>query len=280
MMRKTILFAVLCLSLGISAAATLRAQSGELGAAATIVMRSGDRINAEVIDIAAPGLLIRENGQERNINFGDVAIIDFAGGGGVLRAGVAAGAAPHLVLRNGQVVDGRMFDIGGRMPKILYVNTSSGQREFNSNEVAQVVLAVPNNVASVNRPANQPVGTVGRPGANTFAVAANREWTDTGVMVREGETVMIRANGQIELAPNQRVGAGGVAGGRRGDQTPLPAAPAGALIGRIDNGAPFVVGNQQSVRMPASGRLFLGVNDDVVSDNSGEFQVTVATRRR
>ena len=27
--------------------------------------------------------------------------------------------------------------------------------------------------------------------------------------------------------------------------------------------------------MPASGRLYLGVNDDELSDNSGAFQVTV-----
>jgi hypothetical protein len=32
--------------------------------------------------------------------------------------------------------------------------------------------------------------------------------------------------------------------------------------------------------MPASGKLFLGINDDVVDDNSGEFQVVIAGRRR
>lgn len=276
MMRKRLLLAVLCFGLGISAAATLAAQSGEPGAAATIVTQSGARMNVDVIDIAAPGLLIRENGQERHMNLGDVAIIEFAGAN-TARPLAAAGSNPHIVLRNGQVIDGRLSDIGGRTPKILYVQTPSGMREFNSNEVAQVYLSTPANAAAVNQPAA--IGTGGR-GATTVAVAANQPWTDTGMMVREGESVMIRANGQVELAPNQRVGAGGVAGGRRGDQTPLPAAPAGALIGRIDNGAPFVVGNQQTVQMPASGRLFLGVNDDVVSDNSGEFQVTIAMRRR
>jgi len=56
----------------------------------------------------------------------------------------------------------------------------------------------------------------------------------------------------------------------------LPAALAGALIGRIDNGQPFGIGDQTSVRMPASGILYLGVNDDNVSDNSGQFQVVVS----
>jgi hypothetical protein len=260
------------LSLVIPAAAL--AQSGEPGAAATIVMRSGDRMNAEVIDIAAPGLLIRENGQERNISVGDVAVIEFTGG--VNPSGVPAGQQ-YLVLRNGQVVDGRLSDIGGRSPKILYVQTPSGMREFSSAEVAVVHLANPPNSARVNRP----VGTVGgRRGPGTINVVANQEWTDTGIVVREGETLALRANGQIELAPNQRTGAAGIAGGRRGDQTPLPAAPAGALIARIDDGAPFLIGSQTSVRMPASGRLFFGVNDDVVSDNSGEYQVTIFPSRR
>jgi hypothetical protein len=28
--------------------------------------------------------------------------------------------------------------------------------------------------------------------------------------------------------------------------------------------------------MPASGRLFLGINDDVVTDNTGNFSVTIS----
>jgi len=57
---------------------------------------------------------------------------------------------------------------------------------------------------------------------------------------------------------------------------PLPHALAGALIGRIDNGAPFGIGNQTSLTMPATGTLYLGVNDDTVSDNSGQFQVVIS----
>jgi hypothetical protein len=56
----------------------------------------------------------------------------------------------------------------------------------------------------------------------------------------------------------------------------MPNAPAGALIGRIDNGQPFMIGRNTSVRMPAGGTLFLGINDDTVSDNSGNFRVIIA----
>ena len=86
----------------------------------------------------------------------------------------------------------------------------------------------------------------------------------------------VRADGQINFTATERTGPAGVPRGTRGAATPLPSAPAGVLIGRIDDGQPFIIGNQRSVRMPASGRLFLGINDDVVDDNGGEFRVMIA----
>ena len=69
------------LSLTLLAALATPAIAQVPGAPATIVTRSGDRIAADVIDIAAPGLLIRQNGQERNLATSDVSQIDFAGDG-------------------------------------------------------------------------------------------------------------------------------------------------------------------------------------------------------
>ena len=60
---------------------------------------------------------------------------------------------------------------------------------------------------------------------------------------------------------------------------PLPRALAGALIGRIDNGLPFGIGDLTSITAPASGLLYLGTNDDNVSDNTGQFQVVISLGR-
>jgi hypothetical protein len=57
---------------------------------------------------------------------------------------------------------------------------------------------------------------------------------------------------------------------------PLPKAFAGALIGRIDSGQPFGIGDQTSIVAPAGGLLYLGINDDVLADNSGQFQVIIS----
>jgi hypothetical protein len=62
---------------------------------------------------------------------------------------------------------------------------------------------------------------------------------------------------------------------RRAAGSPLPNQFAGALIGRIGNGQPFAIGDQASLQMPASGPLYLGVNDDVMNDNQGQFNVVI-----
>jgi hypothetical protein len=54
----------------------------------------------------------------------------------------------------------------------------------------------------------------------------------------------------------------------------VPAAPIGALVGRVGNSQPFLIGDKTRVQMPANGVLFLG-NDDHHADNSGELRVQV-----
>jgi hypothetical protein len=51
---------------------------------------------------------------------------------------------------------------------------------------------------------------------------------------------------------------------------------AGGLIGRVGDSEPFGIGNQTDpLPMPASGHLFLGVNDDHLADNEGSFRVVI-----
>jgi endonuclease YncB( thermonuclease family) len=177
-------------------------------------------------------------------------------------------------------VDGQLFDIGGDRPKILYVNTPTGQRQFNSDEVALVVLNPTGAAATTAGGSNRvsgAAGTLGRRQTTTFTIPANQQWTETDVNVRDGDTLELRVAGEIEYAPNVKVSAAGAP--RRtpgGPDVPIANAPAGALIGRVDNGQPFLIGRNTSVRMPASGTLFLGINDDTVNDNSGNYRVIIA----
>ena len=46
--------------------------------------------------------------------------------------------------------------------------------------------------------------------------------------------------------------------------------PVGGLIGKVGNGRAFSIGSApQAIRMPATGTLFLGINDLTFNDNSG-----------
>jgi phycobilisome linker polypeptide/uncharacterized protein DUF4214/EF hand domain-containing protein len=108
-------------------------------------------------------------------------------------------------------------------------------------------------------------------------VYPQERWTDTGMRVRAGDLIYFDTTGNVRLS-NERgdiATAAGARSGRRAAESLLSNQPAGALIGRVDNGDPFFIGNRRSVRAPLSGRLYLGVNDDYLEDNSGEFRVMV-----
>lgn len=112
----------------------------------------------------------------------------------------------------------------------------------------------------------------------TVTVPGNQAWTATGFSVRQGDMVRFNASGEVMWSPEaaDRALPGGAITQRKSGNPPVREAPGGALVGRIDAGKAFLVGNQGSVRMPASGQLFLGINDDIVGDNSGAFTVTIS----
>jgi hypothetical protein len=117
------------------------------------------------------------------------------------------------------------------------------------------------------------VGTSG----SMVRVEGRNAWTDAGINIRAGDTIFFSSEGTVRLSssPNDIAGVGGALSGRRDIDAPLGNQTAGALIARIGNGAPFLVGNRRSVRAPIGGRLYLGVNDGDLGDNSGDFQVMV-----
>jgi hypothetical protein len=115
----------------------------------------------------------------------------------------------------------------------------------------------------------------------TFTVPANRQWTPTGIRVNQGDVLHFSSSGEIHFTANaaDRAGVAGSPDHKFIGGAPLPTALAGALIGRIDNGLPFGIGDQTTIIAPASGLLYLGTNDDNVSDNSGQFQVVISSGR-
>ena len=112
----------------------------------------------------------------------------------------------------------------------------------------------------------------------TIVVPATRQWTPTSISVHQGDRIRIDTTGEIRWTSNanDRARSAGSLDLKKTPGAPMPNAFAGALIGRIDSGQPFGIGDQTSIVAPASGLLYLGVNDDNVSDNSGQFQVVIS----
>jgi hypothetical protein len=119
-----------------------------------------------------------------------------------------------------------------------------------------------------------------RSASQVIVVDPRARWTDTGFSVNAGDVIVINTSGSVQLSDDaaDTAGAAGSRAGRRAAEAPLPDAFAGALIGRIGDSAAFGIGNQTVIRAPASGVLYLGVNDDFLGDNAGRFRVALSIR--
>jgi len=116
------------------------------------------------------------------------------------------------------------------------------------------------------------------PHARAVIVPSNVGWTSTGIAVKRGQHLRFEPSGEIRLsfATDDVAHAAGALNARRNGKAPIPAIAVGTLIGRVGNGQPFSIGDSTNpFDMPADGRLFLGVNDDHVPDNSGNYVVKI-----
>jgi hypothetical protein len=127
-----------------------------------------------------------------------------------------------------------------------------------------------------------------------ISVSGSSAWTDTGLDVTEGQEVYFRAVGQISLQKGNPVTYCGPEGyNYHSLQQPIQDHNIGALIGKVyflisvevdketgeeirnEREEIFYIGPANQVIMPMAGRLFLGINENLVVDNEGSFTVVV-----
>ena len=116
-----------------------------------------------------------------------------------------------------------------------------------------------------------------------IVVGAQSDWVDTGIALRVNDIIDIAATGRIfyDSGRDRFADPNGAAGRPATAAAPIPYRDIGALVGKIGNGEPFEVGaSLTNFRAGNAGRLMLRVNDDVLKDNSGQFNVTVTVTRR
>jgi hypothetical protein len=123
-----------------------------------------------------------------------------------------------------------------------------------------------------------PAGTATAQAQRTVRVNPQQRWTDSGIVVRGGETITLSATGSITMSTDAADTAtpAGSTRGRRAPDAPVLNQLAGGLLARIDNYGPIFIGGRTSFVAPVAGRLYFGINDDHLADNNGEFVVTVS----
>ena len=198
---------------------------------------------------------------------------------------VAIGA-DTLVLKDGRRLEGQLIAVRdgiiefegrpggfGRVERVRVDRTDVRRIELDEFEFARDRGRDQDRDFGRERGSSRPSGLRERDVNVNAAVA----WNDTGVDVREGQTIYFSARGQVRWGPRRQDGPEGEHGSPYNGLRPIPGRPGAALIGRVgDSKDYFFIGDDTGpIRVRASGRLHLGVNDDFLLDNSGSFRVTV-----
>ena len=184
--------------------------------------------------------------------------------------------ADTLYLRNGQRIEGEL--VGMRNGQIEFEERRSfgGNRtvRFDRDEVDRIDFD--RRYSNSNNNNSSSFG--GRPSGmreRQTLVSANQQWTDSGVDVRAGQTIYFEAQGRVRWGRDRQDGPGGENNSPSNPNRPMGNRNAAALIGRIGNDMFFIGDETGPIRMRSGGRLYLGINDDVLTDNSGNFRVVV-----
>lgn len=257
---------------------------------ATVLLRNGERVSGTLEDVENGTVYVRVSlHDQRKLPVNEVALIDLVGGASGLpetELSAARGSSHIALLRGGDSIQGTFVDIrggetGNKDPHSLIFRTTSGEeRRVSLDNVSRVYLG---NFPAATATANSAPASTAQLPSGAVRVPGNATWVATPLTVRKGDQVTFNASGQIQLSDNgsDMAHAAGALSQRRAEGAPLPQNFAGALIAKVGNSAPFPIGdNSAPITMPADGQLYLGVNDDEVSDNRGEFIVKVSRARR
>jgi hypothetical protein len=282
---------------------------------ATVVTHSGQRFRGQIVsmgsdsaygnygnngnsnyDAYGDAVVVRANGRDRRIPVQDVAVIDFAGNGNILQSELDRANNAYdgmVVLRNGRTMIGRVVDLQAYNNQAV-VSAQGGDRTVPLNQVARIYFGNDTTASSGYDPYYNPnqnvygnnspqYGQYDQPSygsARTVTIPANQTWSNSGIDVRRGDLIHFRASGNVTLSqnPGDYGTPAGANDGRMAGNSPLRGVTGGILIGRVGNSQPFVIGAESDITMPANGRLYLGVNDDDVRDNTGSFVVEMFPR--
>jgi hypothetical protein len=124
-------------------------------------------------------------------------------------------------------------------------------------------------------------------GKKTVTVSSTEPWVDTGFDLKAGQTVQVKAEGEVYVNEKTVSQPDGVDDPEVNSFTKLMwkahnvmyGADHGALIGKIgEEGKPFLVGGDATFEAEADGRLYLCVNDKDRKNNQGTYAARISVK--
>jgi len=183
--------------------------------------------------------------------------------------------ADTLILRDGSRLQGELISVRNGTIEFEERRTFGNGRtlRFDRDEVVRIEFETyrNNNNSDFGNNFSRPSGMRER----QVIVSADVDWNDAGIDVRAGQTVYFEAQGRVRWGRDRQDGPAGERNSPSNPNRPMGNRNAAALIGKIGNDLFFIGDDTGAIRIRSSGRLYLGVNDDVLTDNSGNFRVVV-----
>jgi hypothetical protein len=113
----------------------------------------------------------------------------------------------------------------------------------------------------------------------SYLISGTKDWTDTGVEIKEGDVFEVSAEGSViwKREGREKCEPDGAVPYTRWGNKPVLGAPTGALIARIgtDPKESFLIGSGRKIIAHRSGKLYLGINDDNTGDNDGAYRAWI-----
>ena len=113
-----------------------------------------------------------------------------------------------------------------------------------------------------------------------ISVEGDKKWIDTGMDVSAGDRLHITATGTVDFSDKKGITPAGAPREWKDTLRDLMVLSAGrgALVGQVGSdraATPFLVGPDGTITVMASGRLYLGVNQDSLYKASGKYDVHI-----
>ena len=264
----------------------------------TIYLKNGSVIKGKVTSFSDDQFAVQLNTSSRaQIYIGDVARIEFDGGGAMAADSSPVQPQPERMAKNDQPSpreeSGSAAPNAGSEnppptavtnppgPEVKEKPAGGGESARDSGGDASARQPRDTEAAQPQQPADDtPPPLKGGKGPIKTAnvdVIAKRDWTSSGLIVKRGDRIRIRASGTVTLDPNSGVTSGPEGIDQQDPKKLMQDKPTGSLIAVIgaDNDDFIFIGKTTEFTAARDGLLFLSVNEGTLSDNSGSFKAVI-----